>query len=494
MWTRDVDEVEMAYTSLRNRWRGTGRSFFHMTGHLSLEASAPADGTKRPSGALDAALRSAWVALRYHYPTIASEVKLNPSVKRYQKTYLVDSDGWLEQTFVIISSGQTGQEWANNDPPAPSLPTLYVVVPPSDDGLGLKRDLVLRAPHDVIDGIGTLLLFDNFIRLASEMLEKGEPYSVPSLDDPQVPKHLSPPYRVAAAVPAVPSETVTQRLEALAAANRAHASQNNEIALLPLKKQALVPNVHRRVEMVLSAEETSKLTVACQRFGCTVTHIFHAAIALVLCDLQPKAPQPRPVQYVGYLLRNERRSCISPYNDHRHAAAVYHSVSSDKLVVDMEVPSQVAEGGGTNDDAKRKEFTRIAQVMKNFYLKVRDDKLHYCLAPLLAGAGTEPLVTDPEAASIIPEVPPPSDSPTVTISSMGRIDDIIAHKHGDINVSDPWVVGEELRSSLGLFLGTFRGRLSLSAAYNDAWHDRAEVLDFLKQCLHIVNIGLDQTV
>ena len=73
---------------------------------------------------------------------------------------------------------------------------------------------------------------------------------------------------------------------------------------------------------------------------------------------------------------------------------------------------------------------------------------------------------------------------------MGRIDNMIAHRHGAIEVYNPWVTGEELRSGLGLFLGTFRGELCLSAAYNDAWHDADSVMGFLRRCVDIVLSGL----
>lgn len=60
---------------------------------------------------------------------------------------------------------------------------------------------------------------------------------------------------------------------------------------------------------------------------------------------------------------------------------------------------------------------------------------------------------------------------------------------GGIEVHNPWVTGEELGNGLGLFLGTFRDELELSAAYNDAWHDRGEVEDFLERCQRVVDRG-----
>jgi hypothetical protein len=74
---------------------------------------------------------------------------------------------------------------------------------------------------------------------------------------------------------------------------------------------------------------------------------------------------------------------------------------------------------------------------------------------------------------------------------MGKIDTVIQSTQGNIEVYDPWVTGEELGNGYGAFLGTFRGRLCLSAAYNDAWHNKEETLEFLGRCKDIVFMSLN---
>ncbi|SPO03135.1 uncharacterized protein DNG_05817 [Cephalotrichum gorgonifer] len=488
-WVRDVDELETMYTALAKLYSASGRGFFHMTGHLSLRVGVPEGQSAASVGdKLDKALSQAWLALRFRHPTIASQVTLDPLTNKFVKEYALSSEGWLEKTFVRVSTGQTGAEWAIDDPPVPPLPTLNVVTPPSSDEGVVLRDLVFRSPHDIVDGVGALMLFDNYVRLAAEAFELGDAYESPSLQDPRLLENLSPPYRVAAAVPPEPSDFIKQRLESLAEADKLAASTPAEMALLPYKKGALAPGVHKRIEIKLSPEETSELSAACKALGATVTHVFHAAIALALRDLQPRTDSPRPVQYVGYLLRNERGRCVPPYHDHRHAAGVYHSISGDKLVVKMNVPSHtdVASTGIAGEEEKE-EFLRIVAQMRDFYTTVRDDEQHYALAPHLIAKGIPELPAGGEQPTTIP---PPSDTPSATISSMGRIDGVIAHQHGSIEIYNPWVTGEELRNSLGLFLGTFRGELALSAAYNDAWHGYDETFGFVRSCLDIVRSGL----
>lgn len=76
---------------------------------------------------------------------------------------------------------------------------------------------------------------------------------------------------------------------------------------------------------------------------------------------------------------------------------------------------------------------------------------------------------------------------------MGVLDKVIHHEYGPFQLDDPWVTGEELGTGIGVFLSSWKGRLTLSAAYNDAWHDQREVMDFLECCNRSVFAGLEVT-
>lgn len=54
------------------------------------------------------------------------------------------------------------------------------------------------------------------------------------------------------------------------------------------------------------------------------------------------------------------------------------------------------------------------------------------------------------------------------------MDKIIQPRRSVFELDDPWVTGEELGTGLGLFLGTFKGELFFSVAYNDARHNIEE--------------------
>lgn len=262
-------------------------------------------------------------------------------------------------------------------------------------------------------------------------------------------------------------------------AQKAAASQDDgdiKVLGIPYRQSTDAPGKHQRVALDFSEGDTAALIAACKALRATVTHAFHAAIAMAVRDVQEQEPLPQKVRYINYILRNERMSCADPHGTPEHAVAVYHSVSGRALTVDMSGDAVV------DPVARAAEFRSVLERIGRFYEAVRDDGDHYALSLPIWEAGCPELPGGDE----IPPVPPTNPKSSVSISSMGNVDAIIASRHGAIEVDRPWVTGEELRSGLGLFLGTFRRRLSLSAAYNDAWHDRAEVEDFVHRCRDIV--------
>ncbi|KAL6811407.1 hypothetical protein J3E69DRAFT_377455 [Trichoderma sp. SZMC 28015] len=497
VWQRSVDEIERCYAVLSKLYEGSGRMFFAITGHISLSIDIVDSSHDDLDSRVDTALRNAWLTLRYDHPTIASQVKYDTSTNGFTKVYrtiptIADQQAWIDETFVKISTDKTGSEWANNDPPAPKLPTLFVITPPSvlyeENRPGaIRRDLVLRSPHDVIDGVGTLLLLGNLVKIVSKAYDQGSSFELPTFDNGSELRNMSPPFRVAANVPKSLTETQQRRLAKVASLKEQQLASDIPLLLIPWKKGEITPGKHQRVALMLSQERTSTLLHACSYIGVTVTHIFHAAIPLMMRDVQEKRSQPQTLRYVSYILRNERANCTEPYDSAKHPAALYHSVSGTSLLVDMTIPAVGSSPTVDQQQSESEEFFRVLQEMKQFYHDVRDDAEHYQLVPYYWASSTRQM---PPAAKEPLPIPPPSTQPSVSISSMGLIDNIIPTKAGGISVSDPWVTGEELRNGLGFFLGTYRGQLCLSAAYNDAWHDKQEVETYLQMCVDIAFKGL----
>lgn len=483
-WERDIDEVEEFYTSLAKAYEGTGRVFFAMTGFLSL--SIPIESGSdylRTERRVEEALKHAWTRLRFDHPTIASRVEYDQGQEKYKKIYETFTDHtsqqqWLESTFRVVPEKMSGLDWCNSDPPVPALPTLFLIKNAPSDGQSFSADLVLRSHHDIIDGMGTLLLFNNLLtnfafayeQSASKLPQFGEEWS-----------NLSPPLRVAAGIPTTLSPESEERMRGILEHN-ASVKKGIQIASPPFQRESIHPGKHQRVAVTLSQSITDKLLKKCRDHGLSITHAYHAAIALAVRDVQGRKEADSMIRYISYCLVNERNHCKSPYGTSNHPASVYHSVSGRCLYVDLTVP---AVESGADTTIEQEEYLSTAQHIRDYYLEIRDNKEYMKLIPAFWAMSTPPY-PGPE----LPAIPPRNETPSVSISSMGVLDKIIQHRYGRFNVESPWVTGEELGTGLGVFLDTWKGKLTLSSAYNDAWHGKEEVLDFLNRCNVILGKGL----
>jgi hypothetical protein len=344
----------------------------------------------------------------------------------------------------------------------------------------VRRHLVLRAPHNIIDGIGTLLLFNNLLKHASEGYSSSKPHALSWGEEYQ---NLSPSFREAEALPDAITPQQLERIENITLAN-ADLRRGVPIMSVPFKNVDQMPGKHQRVSITVSASQTAAILSACRKISLSVTHAYHTAIAMAVRDAQPSEPATSLNRYINYCLINERSHCKRPYNTAAHAAAVYHSVSGAHLALDLTVPSTASPRSPADDKA---DFARLAPIVKQYYTSIREDTSHPPLVPHYFTMATpkDPRIRDSTAENPAP-LPANNASPSVSISSMGRVDDLIAAQHGALRVHDPWVTGEELGTGLGAFLGTFDGELHLSAAYNEAFHEKSEVEAFLARVQEIV--------
>ncbi|KAF1359011.1 hypothetical protein EJ07DRAFT_166448 [Lizonia empirigonia] len=480
-WEREIDEAERFYTCLAKSYEGSDRMCFAITGFVSVSV----DITNGTSGHdVEEALRKAWLRLRYNHPTIASRVDYNSAQEKYIKSYTAlhpdhvdfQTESWLSQTFVSIVPNMTGLDWCNSDPIAPKIPTLFVITPPYTNG---SLGLVLRSPHNIIA--------EQIIAVRCSLSCHPSAFRLPELGSENV--NLSPPLRIAANIPPVLLDQ-QEHLQSILS-NNANLRQNAELLSVPFTEGQVIPGKHQRTALILSTTDTARVLQACKELGATVTHVYHASIALNLRDLQSSCPQERIARYINYSLINERPNCASPYNSVDHAVAVYHTVSGNSLALDLTIPSaERSSKDYPGAERSQEEFRGLVNQVKVFYTSIRNCSDNLALAPSIFSTAT-PHVSNPGSRTPLDRpVPAPNPSPSVSISSMGKLDNIIAPQHGTFTAKHPWVTGEELGTGIGVFLGTWQGNLQLSAAYNEAWHDREEVRGFLESCCEIVWRGL----
>ena len=491
-WEREIDEIENFYLALDQQYAATGRHFFAIMGHISVTTEVSAgQGLDECERNFEEAFREAWARLRFDHPTLASWVEYKG--KQPHKIYenVNDSnastrlDGWLNETFCPVATQQTGLEWCNSDPPVPKLPTLFVLktseaVKDDEEPRTIRRHLVLRAPHNIIDGIGTLLLFNNLLKHASDAYSSSKPHTLSWGEEY---RNLSPSFRVAAALPDAITPQQLERIETITLVN-ADLRRGIPIMSVPFNNPHEPPGKHQRLSITIPTSQTSAILSACRHLSLSVTHAYHTAIAMAVRDTQPPQPTPSLKRYINYCLINERSHCKPPYNTPAHAIAVYHSVSGAHLALDLTVPSTTSSRTPADD---RADFKRLSPIVKEYYTSIRNDTSHPPLVPHYFTMATpkDPRIRDSTAENPAP-LPANDAAPSVSISSMGRVDELIAAKYGALRVRDPWVTGEELGTGLGAFLGTFDGELHLSVAYNEAFHGKKEVEAFLERVQEIV--------
>ncbi|RDL33692.1 uncharacterized protein BP5553_08060 [Venustampulla echinocandica] len=496
-WERDIDEPERFYATLARLFEGTGRTFFAITGYVSI--SLPIDSkfhTESEQGQLvESAFRQAWAQLRYEHPTLASTVEFDNEKKKCVKVYhtlatVDDESQWLSSSFKVINNGQTGDQISNADPPVEKYATLFLITPPAPKGeyTSLRRDIVFRCHHSIIDGIGTLILLNNLLIHAASGYTLQDSYHLDSLNGTET-TNLSPSFHVAANLANPPTQAQQDRLTEILAFNSDATSldSNSTVLSLPFRKSpSNPPGPSQRSLLKLSVAETSAVLEKCKALGLTPTHAFHAGIVLVLRNLQPRNDLARKGRYINYSLLNLRSYCSPPYDSAQHAAAVYHSASGKSLVIDVNIPSV---SNPKNEGVLRQEFTAVARDIKVFYHSVQSDPNHCAMVPLYYSSISPPY---PEE---VPEVPLPNTAPTVSISSLGVIDKIMQPQHEQFTVCGdgigPWVASDELGTGIGVYLGTWRGQMEISAGYNDAFRGKEEAGDFLEEVRRIVFEALD---
>ena len=485
-YERYIDEAEQFYTSMAKTYEATSHIYFAITAFtgISISRSSASEGID-VDARIEKALRWAWQKLRHSHPTLAAPVEYDHRTKRCKKVYKTlrdaqEVDDWMSETFKLVDNGQTGKGFANTDPPVGRYATLYLIVPPNDcssEEQISRRDILFRSHHDLVDGIGTLMLLNSLLHHAAAAFEAATELPIEFGDEY---RNLSPPLRIAAGIPQSPSLDQKSKLAKVQSINNS-AKLGAEVMSLPFSSDLSLPGNSRRAAIPFSSQESKSILAKTKSLQATVTQVFHAAIALAVRDLQRKSNQPRQGRYFSYSLVNLRHCCIPPYHKPRHAASVYHCVSANHLVVDLAVPAEPMTPTGQT----AKEFLTTLDQVRNFYHNATIDADYLSIVPSLFTSVT------PEYPTTSSDIPAPNKSPSVSLSSMGIVDRIVQPQQGPFEVMEPWVMGAEYSTGIGAFLGSWNGVLCLSAGYNEAFHSEVEVLNFLESVKRVVIEGLE---
>jgi hypothetical protein len=464
-YERGTDIPEQFYTNMARLYQGTGHTFFAINAAVEIQSNAQ----QISEGLFEVAFREAWQRLRFQFPTIASKVEYDPATKTSKKIYNVPQSeeevkAWLDNTFFLETGSRTARDSANEDTPLGEYASLHFFRHKNEDTEGLtKWTLLFRSHHDIVDGLGTFRILNHLFTFAAEYIEKKASNDPKPINFAEEFIRLSLPLQIQANI-SEPTEHAIAKLKADKGLNEKNRAEL-PILCYPGEVTATKSAKSHEIGTRIPVDTSKRILNACKIYGITATHLFHAAIGLALRALQPRSDKDEMKRYMTYALVDLRKVCPG---SEEHPASILHTVSTKNLVLDLVVPASSDEPVKATKD----ELVYAVNALRDWYKTIIIDKDFLSTVPTV--------LAPPSYAETILPVPPPDANRTVSLSSLGLIDSLLKPKHGPFEIGNPWVLGAEYGTGLGVFFGTFAGEIHVWAGYNEAFHVESDVKEYLE--------------
>ncbi|KAK0379653.1 hypothetical protein CLIM01_02980 [Colletotrichum limetticola] len=356
------------------------------------------------------------------------------------------TDEWLQKSF-LVHDGTTVDEVFSAFKSQFHITLHYV----RD-----SNQLLLQSPHTLIDGRGMLYLYHALFTTLAALPDDNSQTHHETSGAP----NLSKPYDDWLGVSATPSEknfadaqSIFQRV-----------LQQEKPIRLPGVDFTTTPQrpVHRDLEV--DEKTSSTIISACKEKGVSVTSAWHAALALTTQKLQSEAGEDGSsyVQFTTIDLRRHFPSSFVPYK---------HSIGSLQTALPLAA-----------DLSKDSTFDALSKSLHQQYkapFAFADNDFGY-LTPYMA-MSRQIL----ESGGV-----PPSSTPS--LSSMGVVDDYLQRQYGAWEVSNFWVSSTMMTGDFQMYLWTFRGKLTFSVCYNEAFYSMEKVDRVLGSTRDELLLGLTQ--
>ena len=378
-------------------------------------------------------LKNAWVTMRYDHPEIASRAEGDTKV--YKVPDALALDAWLQETFIVTTDTATVDDIVACVEPQ-SLATMYF--------LPHSWEILLHTSHWRMDGNGSLSFLNNFFEAV------GKPRSVNFGDEG---KNLSPSRDQAASFSTAGTGSDENQIKRAVSEMISNLTDNLPSMGLPINSQTAMPQGTRRLEQQSNTEITSKIVSACKELDLSVSMAVHSALIQATQQLASDAHSAS--KYASYVIFSLRPGLPSPFNDPAtYATSVY--IMGLPLVIS---PSTFAQN--------------IVQ-LRDFYKRPLPPSPASTLAPLVIPYTNSmiELTKQPPNPDVVPATEP-------TLSSLGIIDRWLDSVHGDVEIVRLALSVEMDTMQITCHLMTWRGKMVLSACYNEAFYEEQFVQDFL---------------
>ncbi|KAI1081351.1 hypothetical protein F5B20DRAFT_535733 [Whalleya microplaca] len=441
-------------------------------------------------------LRRAWQVARHQYPALEAAVVPDTQKQLQLSVGPLDADSWAHDTFRIHAEYQDSNE-------------LFSILRPEATAtchwLPVSAELVFRSSHWRTDGMGLLLLGQNFLTILTDVLRLGlgatlDAYQTSPPPDPPLASSLE---DLARACSQIRDEDKNDKPRAEIPALLevgADAIVNNFLRGVPSiglptreNSENARPQASARVATCLNVETTAKIVAGCRAQGVSVTSATHAAIVRVTASY----PQNPLAKCYAALAPADLRQALT-------AAAAAKGIEARPGHIEVYHTFLTICIENVVDYEKAKDFKTVAHELNAVY---RRDIANFWdtgdgsgrVVSLLDLAEPYMRRTVKLFSQPVPEGLPPVR--TQEVSGLGKLENVLQRQYvsssgpGDksqakVELVDLWLGAEVLTRSLLFHVWSWRDQLNIAASYNKAFYEREFVIEVLYKVVRQLLAGL----
>ncbi|KAK6501185.1 hypothetical protein TWF481_009030 [Arthrobotrys musiformis] len=397
-------------------------------------------------------IKSAWRRLRYAHPIL--ECSIIPAGFSFTPRSPEEIDKWVDSTVTIIPANfQDIKEYKSKN----NVKEISANPPRNADSAELyfspsSNQLFLQLRHEIIDGVGSIMLLNNLLTLLLTPPPQEEiPQETPSLL----------PRSVTELTNAAPTDEALIQKNNLLVQNYFSKTPIS----LPLPQSLPNPYESHRFEYTFPASTSKSLLSRCKKEGISITHATTAAAALSILKSTGEEAGTFSTTFPVSL----RHTLPHPYNTPKYAASF--CITSPLPTIPL---------------SKSTPLISLSKAVKKEYEDWRNDKdaIRYHEPQLqLFEHAIRAGKTPSNAAS--------STGATVVVSSLGIIENHLTTQ----GVDEFWIGQVQATTpKIVVFLYTFAGRIHLAASYNRHFHEDGFVEGFVRVVVETLGEGLDVAV
>ncbi|KAI1105360.1 hypothetical protein F4804DRAFT_304644 [Jackrogersella minutella] len=432
VWSRTLDRTELHFVAMRNAYANHGKEWGMLSTILKLDTSMSAQE-------FIARTTLAWKWVRSRHPILASTLSSDVTKRVYRIAKSTELMAWLSDTFIIHDDYDDAESFRPKMKPVERA-TLHVFAP--------AQQVLLQTPHHQIDGHSILCLVNMFLDMIAN----------PQLQEPEFGAEaqlLAPAPSIAANYPIATPE---QRAICQDEVNKwLSGFPSSRIGASNLRSP---PSNTRSQRMVLSQTETTAVVKAAKEKGYTPTHVVEAAAIVAGRELEKKIKNiAEDRNYVSCGLFSLR-----PWCSWKFESATLPYVTFLPVVI------------------KPASFLGTADQVKQYYKRWKTDS-HDLLAiieptletfAVMSSGSTEP-------------------NQMLSVSSFGRFEPRLESVHDSVTLKDFSFLYEIPDPGVTSFSWSRQGQLHWTICYNEAYHEEANIAEWISSSRSILLQGLGVT-